>query len=146
MFETLIVGSLIQKELIGQTIGESTKSIFHNLGSILNDEFELKNVVEELDIISKMDIVNNLINKLDHSKDISDTIHKSLHYLHEIIEIINHEIKVINKEIEEHKNLWFHKFRTPSYLSKVQKLVKHNGVFDKRLDLLIKLLGLNQKF
>ena len=39
--EAFLVTSLLKKELIAQTIGESTKSIFHNIGHVLDDEIPI---------------------------------------------------------------------------------------------------------
>ena len=141
--EAFLVTSLLKKELIAQTIGESTKSIFHNIGHVLDDEFKFKDLIEDLDLKSKIDIVNDII-KMDN-KDINDTIHKALHYVHEIIEKIKNEIEEINKDVKEHKKLWFHKYRTPIYLEKVNKLIKHNSILDKRIDLLIKVISIKDK-
>ena len=143
MFETLIISSLIKKEVIAQTIGESTKSIFHNLSHIMEDEFKLKNIIEELDLTSKIDIINDLIKDVD-KENINDIIHKAIHYLHDIIETINKEVEDIKKEIKEHSELWFHRFRTPIYISKIEKLIKHNQILDKRLDLFIKVFNIEK--
>ena len=143
MFETLIISSLIKKEVIAQTIGESTKSIFHNLSHIMEDEFKLKNIIEELDLTSKIDIINDLIKDVD-KKDINNIIHKAIHYLHDIIETINKEVEDIKKEIKEHFELWFHRFRTPTYISKIERLIKHNQILDKRLDLFIKVFNIEK--
>ena len=143
MFETLIISSLIKKEVISQTIGESTKSIFHNLSHIMEDEFKLKNIIEELDLTSKIDIINDLIKDVD-KEDINDIIHKAIHYLHDIIETINKEVEDIKKEIKEHSELWFHRFRTPTYINKIERLIKHNQILDKRLDLFIKVFNIEK--
>ena len=143
MFETLIISSIIKKEVIAQTIGESTKSIFHNLSHIMEDEFKLKNIIEELDLTSKIDIINDLIKDVD-KEDINDIIHKAIHYLHDIIETINKEVEDIKKEIKEHSELWFHRFRTPTYISKIERLIKHNQILDKRLDLFIKVFNIEK--
>lgn len=143
MFETLIISSIIKKEVIAQTIGESTKSIFHNLSHIMEDEFKLKNIIEELDLTSKIDIINDLIKDID-KEDINDIIHKAIHYLHDIIETINKEVEDIKKEIKEHSELWFHRFRTPTYISKIERLIKHNQILDKRLDLFIKVFNIEK--
>jgi len=143
MFETLIISSLIKKEVIAQTIGESTKSIFHNLSHIMEDEFKLKNIIEELDLTSKIDIINDLIKDVD-KENINNIIHKAIHYLHDIIETINKEVEDIKKEIKEHSELWFHRYRTPNYISKIEKLIKHNQILDKRLDLFIKVFNIEK--
>jgi hypothetical protein len=143
MLESLIISSLIKKEVIAQTIGESTKSIFHNLSHIMEDEFKLKNIIEELDLTSKIDIINDLIKDVD-KEDINNIIHKAIHYLHDIIETINKEVEDIKKEIKEHTELWFHRYRTPNYINKIGKLIKHNQILDKRLDLFIKVFNIEK--
>ena len=143
MFETLIVSSLIKKELISQTISESTKNIVYNLGNLMKDEFEFKNIIEELDLMSKIDIINSLINDID-SKNINDIIHKVIHYLHMIIDTIKQEIEEIKKEIKEHKELWFHNFRTANYKAKIERLIKDNQILDKRLDLFINVYNIEK--
>lgn len=143
MLETLIVSSLIKKELISQTISESTKNIVYNLGNLMKDEFEFKNIIEELDLMSKIDIINSLINDID-SKNINEIIHKVIHYLHMIIDLIKQEIEEIKKEIKEHKELWFHNFRTANYKVKIERLIKHNQILDKRLDLFIKVYNIEK--
>ena len=143
MLETLIVSSLIKKELISQTISESTKNIVYNLGNLMKDEFEFKNIIEELDLMSKIDIINSLINDID-SKNINEIIHKVIHYLHMIIDTIKLEIEEINKDIKAHKELWFHNFRTANYKVKIERLIKHNQILDKRLDLFIKVYNIEK--
>ena len=138
MIESIILTSLIKKELIGQTIGESTKSIFHQLGGMLEHK-EFKDIISDLDLKPKIDIVNDLINKIDH-QEMDNVMHKALHYLHDIIDLINKEIKEINNDITEHKKLWFHNFRQATYPSKIENLIKHNTILDRRLDLLLKII------
>lgn len=144
MLETYFVTTLISKELIAKTIGETSTSIYNSLNDIYNQN-EFNHILDELDIKSKIDIVNSLMKTVDKKKKISDVLHKSLNYLHEIIDKINLEIKDISKEIEEHKHKYFYYLRTPSYNTKVNNLVKHSDILNKRLDLLIKLINIDDK-
>ena len=73
---------------------KALEGIFGGMSSILHDDFEFKNA-EELDIKSKIDIVNDLIKDIDE-ENINDCIHKALHYLHEIKILL---IKKVEKSI-----------------------------------------------
>ena len=145
MIESYLITNLIRKELIGQAIHDSTKGIYGNLSVLMNDEFTFKELLESIDIISKVDIVNSFMSLLDSKKKMSDMVHKALNYLHEITEKINKEITEIKKDIETHKTLWFHNLRTPGYKSKIDNLIKHTKILDTRLDLLIKLINIKDK-
>ena len=145
MIESYLITNLIGKELIGQAIHDSTKGIYGNLSTLMNDEFTFKALLEAIDIVSKIDIVNSFMSVLDSKKNMSDVLHKALNYLHEITEKINKEISDIKKEIEIHKTLWFHNLRTPSYKVKIDNLVKHTKILDTRLDLIIKLINIQDK-
>ena len=145
MIESFLITNLIGKELIGQAIHDSTKSIYGNLTDVMNNEFTFKELLESIDIVSKIDIVNSFMSVLDSKKNISDVLHKALNYLHEITEKINKEIVEIKKDIELHKTLWFHNFRTPIYKTKIENLIKHTKILDTRLDLIIKLINIKDK-
>ena len=62
----------------------------------------------------------------------------------EKLRFTKNEIEEINNDITEHRKLWFHRIRSANYPQKVQRLIKHNQLFDKRLDLLIKLLTIEK--
>ena len=49
------------------------------------------------------------------------------------------EIEQIKKQIIEHQQLWFHRFRTPCYKSLLDNLLVHIKVLDERFNLLIKI-------
>ena len=144
MIETYFVTSLISKELIAKTIGETSTSVYKSLSEIYNQN-EFNHILDELDLRSKIDIVSSLMSHIDNNDNMSDVLHKSLNYLHNIIDKINNEIKEICKGIEQHKLKYFYYLRTPEYSNKINNLIKHNDILNKRLDLLLKLINIDDK-
>lgn len=143
MIEPLIISSsfLLGKDLATKAISNTSNNIFKELNSLNADgDFVFKSLLEELDINSKLDIINSFVKEIEPETH-NDTIKKSLKYLHEILEKINLEIETIRKEIEEHKQKFFYYFRTPNYKNTLQKLKLHIKIFDDRFNLLIKLIN-----
>ena len=143
MIETIVIGSLLGREVVTQTISQTTKSVYYGVtGLMSNEHFLLKDVLEELDINPKISTINSLMSDIEKRENINDTVHLCLNHLHDIIAKINNEIVDINKEIELDKEKWFRYFRTPNYIKKVHNLRIHKRIMDERLELLIKMIKL----
>ena len=151
MIETLIVGSILGREVISQSVTEVTKLTYSNLKTLLeNDEFIFKNLLEELDINVKIQIIESIIRDLDNNKlnklegtKLSKPIHICLINLHNIIEKINKEIIQIKDKSKEQTQLWFSRFRSNPVIYLIENLKKHTKIMDNRLELLIKLLTIS---
>lgn len=144
MIETALIGSLLGKEVICQTISNTTKSAYNGISGLMtNNDFIFKDILEKLDICEKVGLINSLMKQLEN-KDINDTINLSLHGLHNIIDKINKEIETINKQISDHKQKWFSSIRGAEYVKTVNKLVIHKRIMDERLDILLKLLNMDK--
>ena len=140
MIETAIISTLLGREVIRQSITESTRSILFTVSGIMNTKhFELIELLEELDIMHYIKIINSLNNDLK-DKDISNTIHLSLENLKTIVDKILSEIKSIENEIKLFETYWFKSFRTPNFLSSIDKLKIHHKVMVNRLNLLLNLI------
>ena len=146
MLEPLLISSsvLLGKEFVHQTITKTTSNIYQSIDDIILDRsFEFKNLLEDLDITTKLDIINSFIcNLKEDEKTYSKTILKTLDYLIDIFQKIENELENIKKEIEEHKKKWFYTLRTPKYRPLIQNLIKHLRILDNRFDTLLKLLHL----
>ena len=57
----------------------------------------------------------------------------------EVLEKISNEIKLIEEKIKLHKELWFHRFRTPEYKILLINLETDIRILSERFDLLIKI-------
>ncbi len=136
------VGLIFTSELIGkEVLGETSKSIYNSISNIssFNETF-LNKVIEELDLLKKIEIVNSLY---DNSSDLKNkTIILALNNVHDISVKIENELKDIEKDIEYFKTLYFQYIRGLPYMEKINNLKKHSKILDDRLNLLIQLLSL----
>ena len=76
---------------------------------------------------AKVTVVDNLSNgkkeNLNKSWDSIKFIQQSLEY------ISKKEIENINRELKEHRERWFNRFRTSNYDSMVKHLIKHKKIY-----------------
>ena len=141
--EPLIIASslLFGREVVSQTISSSTKNILTGVTSILDDEdFVFNRILNECDLISKVEIINSYVQELHNdASDFNESTKIALKHIEDILKKIENEIEEIKKQIKDHQELWFHKFRTPSYKSLLDNLLIHIKVLDERFNLLIKI-------
>ena len=146
MIEPLLITSslLIGKEVMTQTITTSTKNIYSGIEKIItNENTEFNQVLDKLDINTKLDIINSFIKEMESSNKLfSDTTRKALKYIENILKIIEVEISNINLEIEDHKKKWFNRFRTSNCREMINNLVNHVKILDDRFELLIKFINI----
>ena len=134
MIEPLTV--LFGKEVLSQTVS----NIYKGLDTLIHNQ-QFKEVLDDLDINSSLDIIHTFIVDLSKKK-VNNSISKTLNYLEEILKIIEKEIENINIEIKQHQSKWFSRFRTSNCDSMIKNLIKHKKILDLRFDLLIKLINL----
>lgn len=141
--EPLILASslLFGREVVSQTISSSTKNILTGVTSILDDEdFIFNKILNECDLISKVEIINSYVQELHNdASDFNESTKIALKHIEDILKKIENEIEEIKKQIKQHQELWFHRFRTPCYKSLLDNLLVHIRVLDERFNLLIKI-------
>lgn len=144
MIEPILFSSslLIGKEMFTQTITTTTKNIYNGIDKILlNDNLQFKELLEDLDITIKLDIINTFILDIhSNNKIFNESVSKTFKYLEEILKTIELEIENINNDIIKHNEKWFSKFRVSNSSYMLQKLVKHIQILDNRFELLMKLI------
>ena len=135
---TTIVTALVGKEILSQSVHNSTLGVFNGLNSMISD-VDIKKIIKNLDIETKLNIINSFIKSM---KDInlSEHIIISINSINEIIKEIEEEINDINKEIIEHKSKWFYYLRKTNNLENINKLKTSVKILDSRFDILMKLL------
>ena len=135
---TTIVTALVGKEILSQSVHNSTLGVFNGLNSMISD-VDIKKIIKNLDIETKLNIINSFIKSM---KDInlSEHIIISINSINEIIKEIEKEINDINKEIIEHKSKWFYYLRKTNNLENINKLKTSVKILDSRFDILMKLL------
>ena len=142
MIESMLIGSLLGKEFISQTITSTTKTTYNNfLELVSNKEFKFNHLIEKIDIKSKIKIIEKLIIEINQKKlHQTDTIHLVLIDLHEIIEKINNELNDVKGKYKIYEQSWLKFLQTNPYSILINSLENHNDIMEKRLDLLLKLL------
>ena len=146
MLEPLIVSSslLIGKEMFTQTITTTTKNIYNGIDRVLlNDNIQFKELLDELDINTKIDIINSFIIDIHKEHKIfNETLNKTFKYLETSLTTIDKEIKNIDEELVNHNNKWFSRMRSSNYPTMLNNLIKHMKILDDRFNLLIKLMNI----
>ena len=142
--EPLLVTSsfIFGREVMTQTVTGSTKTILGGVSSILEDEdFAFKRILKDYDLTSKVSVINVYLNELSIDEELfkKGAIQLAIKHVMEILEKISNEIKLIEEKIKIHKDLWFHRFRTPEYKILLINLETDIRILSERFDLLIKI-------
>ena len=139
MLPTIQLGSLFISELIGkEIISDTYKSINNSVTSIHEfNEVSVNTILEELDILKKIEIVNSLFNEMEGIGNKTKIL--ALNNLHEIADKIKEELQEIKKDIKYSQTLYLASWRNKPYLVKLKKLRNHSYILDNRLDLVLKL-------
>ena len=142
--EPLLVTSsfIFGREVMTQTVTGSTKTILGGVSSILEDEdFAFKRILKDYDLTSKVSVINVYLNELSKDEELfkKGAIQLAIKNVMEILEKISNEIKLIEEKIKIHKDLWFHRFRTPEYKTLLINLETDIRILSERFDLLIKI-------
>ena len=143
MIEPILVSSslLIGKEMFTQTITKTTKNIYNGIDKILlNDNVQFKQLLDDLDITIKLDIIHTFILDIHSDNRFNETVTKTFKYLEEILKIIEQEIENISSELINHNQKWFSRLRFSNCPIMLDKLIKHINILDNRFELLIKLI------
>jgi hypothetical protein len=142
--EPLLVTSsfIFGREVMTQTVTTSTKTILGGVSSILEDEdFAFKKILKDYDLTSKVGVINSYLNELSKDDELfkKEPIQLAVKNVTEVLEKISNEIKLIDEKIKIHKELWFHRFRTPEYKILLINLETDIRILRERFDLLIKI-------
>ena len=140
MIETVIISSILGREVASQAITETSKKILNGILGIMDtSHFILIDLLEELDIQHTINIINSIIKDIENKPN-NNTIDICLNHLNEIVKKILDEIEIIKIEITKYEQLWFKSIRTPNYNKLIVKLKSHTKIINNRLNLLINLL------
>ena len=138
MIENLLL-PLLGKELFSKVFNETSNNVYNGLEELKKyNHYNLDNLIEQLDIQNKMKIIESYIKKREDNI-LEEHIKLSINSIINIIKKINEEIKDINTQIIEHELKWFHSYRKPDIKNKINNLINHSLIFDKRIDLMLKI-------
>lgn len=136
----IIVGNMVKTEMLSQTVHTSTSSIYHNISSLLvTPDFYFANVLENLDIESKLKIIMNFINDIKESS-LTSYNKLALDSIYEIIKKIEIEIDIIHENLKQHNNKWFYYLRYCNNEKHINNLKNHVKILDNRFDMFMKLI------
>lgn len=135
----------ISTELLIQTVKTTSNGIIETIKYISSynnvDITLLKKDLENIDLESKIIIINQFIEEIENTKNIKESIRSSIKSVHDILDKINIELESIKEDIEHHQTKYFNSWRTLCCDNKIENLKIHNSILNNRFDLLVKLLS-----
>ena len=139
-----LVSTLIGSDILTKAISDSAGTIYNLLyGLVDNGDPELDRVLDELDVHAQMKCVDSVTQTLD-SNTITKTLHLCLEQLHEIICRIREDLRQIRNNMEVHRKRYFSSYRRPQNTDQIQNLRRHKHTLDQRMDMLIKVIHIEQ--
>jgi hypothetical protein len=139
-----LVSTLIGSDILTKAISDTAGTIYNLLyGLVDNGDPELDRVLEELDVYAQMKCVDSLTQTLD-THSITKTLHVCLEQLHEIICRIREDLRQIQKNMESHRELYFASYRLRNNKEQITNLRRHKHTLDQRMDMLIKVIQIEQ--
>ena len=156
-----VSGLILGKEMVFQSISSTSTSILKSVKSITdNYDNETKKLFEILDIKFKLDIIASFIenihntniklhNKTDEANDDDDddandgkisTVEHCIHYIKDIMDGIEKEVKLLEEEIAVYKLKWLGNLSYRQFKDQFDKIRTHVAILDNRFDTLIKIL------
>lgn len=139
--ETLI--TYMSHNLAMTAITDTSNSIYNLIYRIngYSNHYILKQL-DEMDIVSKIHIVEALIKQIPEDKYTEETpIYIALHQLHKIVQEIEQLLKDMENEFKYHNTKWFSSWRGCNF--NLEQLKMNYLKMDKRLDMFIKILNIN---
>ena len=104
---------------------------------------DIKNELEELDIVAKIDIISNLNDEIKENFDnLPKHIQKSFAYIVQILQTIEKEFETLNKRIDYHNTIYWSNWRHFYANDLICNIKKHLIILDKRLDLFFKIYNI----
>ena len=93
-----------------------------------------------MDLESKILVVQALVQDLK-SEQQRESVEVCLNAVLEIVEKVLHGLSELHTELDYHQTRWFNTWRTPNVEPLLKGLCVLDKIFDKRVDLLIKILS-----
>ena len=135
--ESLIL-PFLGKELLSKAFSETSLGIYSGLEELKKyNHYDFEKLIIQLDLELKIQIIESYIKYIEENIH-NETIKLNVDSILSIIKKINIEITDINSEIIYHKTKWLNSMRNPNIKSKIDNLINHSILFDKRIDLLLK--------
>ena len=106
-----IISVLIGRQIVTQAISDASNSIYNSITGIVFYSEDVNLILSELDLGSKLQVLEELLKNLTNYKKKNSIIDISLEHLHDMMLKIKRDINIISDKLEQHKNKWFNSYR-----------------------------------
>ena len=137
-----IISVLIGRQIVTQAISDASNSIYNSITGIVFYSEDVNLILSELDLGSKIQVLEELLKNLTNYKKKNSIIDISLEHLHDMMLKIKRDINIISNKLEQHKNKWFHSYRKVNCKKELLQLKKHSRILNERLELFFKAFNL----
>jgi len=133
--------SLITTSVIGVAVNDTSTLLLSIAKNYVYDYSDFKDLIDKLDLYSKLNVIEAFMTDIPDKKyENNKTITIALQNLHEIVLTLQNELNIINKILEEHHNVYFHYWRTPSCSQNLINIEKYNSILNKRFETLLNII------
>ena len=132
-----IIGDMLEKDLIVRTIGVTNAKIFGVIADYLYGETLAKSTIEKLDIIHKLEVIENYVKELPTIGEDERSSLIALNGIHQICERIHEELDGIKNKLEDHKQKYFYYIRSVDISTDLAKVEQHMANLDNRFQLFL---------
>ena len=133
-----IISVLIGRQIVTQAISDASNSIYNSITGIVFYSEDVNLILSELDLGSKLQVLEELLKNLTNYKNKNSIIDISLEHLHDMMLKIKRDINIISNKLEQHKNKLFHNYRKVNCKKELLQLKKHSRILNERLELFFK--------
>jgi hypothetical protein len=143
---SLSLASNITEKLLTNTI-QNSFSLIKNFVSFHHEQ--INEVLSEHDLISKLEIIQALMNDIENESSIEDkvpeksmrqSVQKSLSNLHLVVEEIVRLLENIDNKIKYHNTKYFSGWRRLDYVNEIKRLKKLIKLMDMRYQMFLEVL------
>ena len=132
------------KSVMLKGITETTTSIYNILqSSMISSHPDVQTTFDNLDLNARLEVIQSIVSNI-HSEKIPIKI--ALKNLHNILKVTKVEIDTLQIQMKEHEEKYFSSWRNPEYLPLLDNLEKHSFLIDKRLEMLLDVVKINNSF
>lgn len=137
-----IISVLIGRQIVTQAISDASNSIYHSITGLVLYSDDVNGILSELDLGSKIKILEELLKCLSNYKKKNSIIDMTLEQLHDMVLQIKRDLHIISEKLKNHNEKWFSNYRKVNCKKELAKLKIHSKILDNRLELFFKSINL----
>ena len=132
------------KSVMLKGITETTTSIYNILqSSMISSHPDVQSTFDNLDLNARLEVIQSIVSNIHSDKT---PIKIALKNLHDILKLTKVEIDTLQVKMKEHEEKYFSSWRNPDYFPLLDNLQKHSSLIDKRLEMLLDVVKINNSF